>query len=45
MRTTARPAAPPDNRRLIAIALVANAIVIGLAALAAIAVLVLAWQG
>ena len=38
------PAAPSDNRRLIAIALVANAIVIGLAALAAIAVLVLAWQ-
>ncbi len=37
-------AAPSDNRRLIAIALVANAIVIGLAALAAIAVLVLAWQ-
>jgi len=37
--------APPDNRRLIAIALVANAIVIGLAALAAIAVLVLAWRG
>ena len=39
------PAAPSDNRRLIAIALVANAIVIGLAALAAIAVLILAWQG
>ena len=39
------PAAPSDNRRLIAIALVANAIVIGLAALAAIAVLVLAWRG
>ena len=38
-------AAPSDNRRLIAIALVVNAIVIGLAALAAIAVLVLAWQG
>jgi HicB family len=39
------PAAPADNRRLIAIALVVNAVVIGLAALAAIAVLVLAWQG
>ena len=37
---------PADGRaRLIAIALVANAIVIGLAALAAIAVLVLAWRG
>jgi multisubunit Na+/H+ antiporter MnhC subunit len=38
--------APPDGRaRLIAIALVVNAVVIGLAALAAIAVLVLAWRG
>lgn len=38
--------APADGRaRLIAIALVVNAVVIGLAALAAIAVLVLAWRG
>ncbi len=37
---------PADGRaRLIAIALVVNAVVIGLAALAAIAVLVLAWRG
>lgn len=37
---------PEDGRtRLIAVALVANAIVIGLAAAAAIAVLVLAWRG
>jgi hypothetical protein len=43
--TLAAPATSSDNRRLIAIALVVNAIVIGLAALAAIAVLVLAWQG
>ena len=39
----ARPAAGRAN--LIAVALVANAIVIGLAAIAAIAVLVLAWRG
>lgn len=40
------PARPADGRsRLIAVALVANAIVIGLAALAAIGVLVLAWRG
>ena len=40
------PSAPTDERtRLIAIALVANAIVIGLAAAAAIGVLVLAWRG
>jgi hypothetical protein len=39
-------AAPPDGRgRLIAVALVVNAVVIGLAALAAIGVLVLAWRG
>ena len=38
-------AAPADNRRLIAVALVVNAVVIGLAALAAIGVLVLAWRG
>ena len=39
-------AAPPDSRsRLIAVALVVNAVVIGLAAAAAIAVLVLAWRG
>lgn len=38
--------APADGRtKLIAVALVANAIVIGLAAVAAIAVLVLAWRG
>ena len=38
--------APADSRaRLIAVALVVNAVVIGLAALAAIAVLVLAWRG
>ena len=38
--------APDDGRaRLIAVALVVNAVVIGLAALAAIAVLVLAWRG
>ncbi len=38
--------APADGRaRLIAVALVVNAVVIGLAALAAIAVLVLAWRG
>jgi hypothetical protein len=37
---------PADERtRLIAVALVANAIVIGLAAAAAIGVLVLAWRG
>jgi hypothetical protein len=34
-----------DRTRLIAVALVANAIVIGLAAAAAIGVLVLAWRG
>ncbi len=40
------PVTPADNRaRLIAVALVVNAIVIGLAAAAAIAVLVLAWRG
>ena len=41
------PAAPsaPDRGRLIAVALVVNAVVIGLAAAAAIAVLVLAWRG
>lgn len=40
------PVAPADNRaKLIAVALVVNAIVIGLAAAAAIAVLVLAWRG
>lgn len=39
-------AATPDGRgRLIAVALVVNAVVIGLAALAAIGVLVLAWRG
>ena len=39
-------ARPVDARsRLIAVALVANAVVIGLAALAAIGVLVLAWRG
>ena len=39
-------AAPADRRgRLIAVALVVNAVVIGLAALAAIGVLVLAWRG
>ena len=38
--------APADGRaRLIAIALVVNAVVIGLAAVAAIGVLVLAWRG
>jgi hypothetical protein len=37
--------APPRHSRLIAAALVANVIVIGLAAVAAIAILVLAWQG
>ena len=38
--------APADGRaRLIAIALVVNAVVIGLAAAAAIGVLVLAWRG
>ena len=39
----ARPSAGRTN--LVALALVANAIVIGLAAIAAIAVLVLAWRG
>jgi hypothetical protein len=40
------PAAHDDRRtRLVLAALVANAIVIGLAAAAAIAILVLAWQG
>lgn len=40
------PVSTVDRRsRLIAVALVANAIVIGLAAAAAIAVLLLAWQG
>lgn len=44
--STAPSARPQDGRtRLIAVALVANAIVIGLAAAAAIAVLVLAWRG
>ncbi|HYK07532.1 MAG TPA: toxin-antitoxin system HicB family antitoxin [Gaiellaceae bacterium] len=39
-------ATPADGRgRLIAVALVVNAVVIGLAAAAAIAVLVLAWRG
>jgi hypothetical protein len=43
---SAPTAAAADGRgRLIAIALVVNAVVIGLAALAAIAVLVLAWRG
>jgi HicB family len=43
---SAPTAAPADGRgRLIAIALVVNAVVIGLAAVAAIAVLVLAWRG
>jgi hypothetical protein len=43
---SAPPVAPADGRaRLIAVALVVNAVVIGLAALAAIAVLVLAWRG
>ena len=38
--------APADGRaKLIAVALVVNAVVIGLAAIAAIAVLVLAWRG
>jgi hypothetical protein len=38
--------APADGRaRLIAVALVVNAVVIGLAAVAAIGVLVLAWRG
>ncbi len=42
----ASTAASAESRaRLIAIALVVNAVVIGLAALAAIAVLVLAWRG
>jgi hypothetical protein len=40
---SARP--PAGRTNLIAVALVANAIVIGLAAIAAIAVLVLAWRG
>jgi hypothetical protein len=40
------PAAPDDRRtRLVLAALVANAVVIGLAAVAAIAILVLAWRG
>ena len=39
------PARADERTRLIAIALVANAIVIGLAAAAAIGVLVLAWRG
>ena len=40
------PAASEDGRaRLIAVALVVNAVVIGLAAVAAIGVLVLAWRG
>src|ERR1044072_7665435 len=43
---TAPAVAPADGRaKLIAVALVVNAVVIGLAALAAIAVLVLAWRG
>ena len=42
----AAPPAPTESRtKLIAVALVVNAIVIGLAAVAAIAVLVLAWRG
>lgn len=42
---TATPSQPDSRSRLIAVALVANAIVIGLAAVAAIGVLVLAWRG
>lgn len=43
---TAPAGAPADGRtKLVAVALVVNAIVIGLAAIAAIAVLVLAWRG
>ena len=45
-KTPDAPGTPPASRsNLIAIALVANAIVIGLAAAAAIGVLVLAWRG
>ena len=44
--TTVPTAAPEDGRtKLVAVALVVNAVVIGLAAIAASAVLVLAWQG
>ena len=39
------PARADERTRVIAIALIANAIVIGLAAAAAIGVLVLAWRG
>lgn len=39
------PPAPERRSNLVAVALVVNAIVIGLAAAAAIAVLVLAWRG
>ena len=42
---TVPPAAQESRSKVIAVALVANAIVIGLAAAAAIAVLVLAWRG
>ncbi len=39
-------AKPADHRaRVVVVALVANAVVIGLAAIAAIAILVLAWRG
>ena len=40
-----RPRLADSRTKLIAIALVVNAVVIGLAAVAAIAVLVLAWRG
>ncbi len=38
-------AAPADRARVVVLALIANAVVIGLAAVAAIAILVLAWRG
>jgi HicB family len=45
-RGSEAPAAPVDRRsRLVVVALIANVVVIGLAAVAAIAILILAWQG
>lgn len=44
--TAAPPAAAPEARgRAILVALIANAIVIGLTAIAALAILVVAWRG
>jgi hypothetical protein len=41
----ATPAAAASRSRLVLVALVANAVVIGLAAIAAVGILLLAWRG